>query len=109
MANHALSPAVGLIEHERIRQIQVERYSAEHDDAHCNGELAMAAACYASPHPVFCKADYKSGVAFLDPWPFDKEYDRRGEYGPVRRLVVAAALIAAEIDRLLREKDRAAH
>lgn len=31
---------------ERQRQQSVEGWTPEHDDDHCNGELAMAAVCY---------------------------------------------------------------
>lgn len=37
------------ISRERQRQIEVEGWTAEHDNAHPNGELAKAAACYANP------------------------------------------------------------
>jgi hypothetical protein len=38
---------------ERLRQIMTEGYSAEHDDGHIHGELAMAAACYAAPERLY--------------------------------------------------------
>ena len=95
---------------ERARQLDVEGWTAKHDDAHLDGELAWAAVCYAAPEKVFVHNVYarSSGDAhaFADPWPFDEEWDKR-ELTPtpeerIRQLEKAGALIAAEIDRLLR-------
>lgn len=106
-----------LIAKERRRQIQVEGWTAEHDDAHRNGELALAAICYASPRAVYARGDRATGVSFDDPWPFDPDWDKRPfdgntirdpeEWTSAKRLdllVKAGALIAAEIDRLRRKK-----
>jgi len=119
------SPGVALIAKERARQVEVEGWSTEHDDQHRAGGLAMAAICYAAPKRVFVKSKGRNGaVSFDDPWPWDDMYDKRmrtatvkasknfgipdpKEYTPEERLdmlVKAGALIAAEIDRLLREK-----
>ena len=84
---------------ERMRQIQVEGWSPEHDDQHAVGELAAAAACYCHPEP--CMDDTR-GVPFSWPWVrrWWKPTDRR------RDLVKAGALILAEIERLDRiERD----
>jgi hypothetical protein len=84
---------------ERLRQIMAEGFTAEHDDGHIHGELAMAAACYAAP----------GGIYDLHPvWPWDGE-DKRPDHTPtdddrIRLLEKAGALIAAEIDRLLRKQ-----
>ncbi|MCM0757438.1 hypothetical protein M7775_02505, partial [Sporomusa sphaeroides DSM 2875] len=40
---------IELIAAERQRQISQEGWTPEHDDQHANGELALAAACYAIP------------------------------------------------------------
>ena len=112
---------VELIAEERIRQVVVERWSTKHDDDHDEGELALAAVCYASPQPLFVKTDLLQGVSFIDPWPWDhdSDSDKRSFMTendpqelipnadvelPLRRrmLVKAGALIAAEIDRLNR-------
>jgi hypothetical protein len=81
---------------ERQRQINVEGWTAEHDDEHANGCMASAAACYALA--AYLGNDWKP----TRHWPWDekcwKPKDRR------RNLVIAGALIAAEIDRI----DRAA-
>ncbi len=91
---------------ERREQINAHGWTAEHDDEHGNGELAMAAACYAAPHRLYQKNDYADGVTYMDPWPWDEKWDRRPHEGnavrsnfhdgPEKRralLVKAAALI----------------
>lgn len=73
-----MKTAIELIAEERQRQIDAEGYSAEHDDEHTDDDLRWAASCY-----------------LLHSWkPADE----------VRNLVKAAALIAAEIDRLQRSE-----
>lgn len=91
---------------ERQRQVSEEGWSATHDDSHNNGELAAAAACYASPHRAFKAVDgvgrgYKPYTVYRDLWPWIDQWwkpkDRR------RDLVQAGALIIAEIERLDRQ------
>jgi len=91
---------VQLIADERKRQVEKEGYVAAHDDQHTNGELAIAGSIYASPARLRFFLLYKTSPLN---WPFDD-----GEYKPVpqdrvKELVKAGALIAAEIDRLLRD------
>ena len=40
---------------ERQRQVSVEGWTPQHDDEHKDGEMAIAAACYAAPYSI--KAD----------------------------------------------------
>lgn len=84
---------------ERFRQIEKEGWTPEHDDAHGNGEMSVAAACYAMMRPSYHSP--LNGLA-RQIWPWSVEWwkptDRR------RNLVKAGALIVAEIERL----DRAA-
>ncbi len=104
---------VEMIARERKRQIDEEGFTSSHDDCHALGEIAMAAACYAAPELIFTRSDYAYGVSFQDPWPWGSPYDKRPRKGNVvspncprkkriTLLVKAGALIAAEIDRLLR-------
>lgn len=87
-----LRGGVGLIAHERIRQVEAEGYTDDHDDDNGDsGQLATAAAVYA----------LGSDDEIKIPWPWCGEPkftpgDRR------RELVKAGALIVAEIDRLAR-------
>jgi hypothetical protein len=82
---------------ERARQIDVEGWTTEQDDALEFEELPIAAACY-------ILADAYDSVP--DPWPFAADWwkpkDRR------RNLVRAAALLVAEIERMDRAAERAA-
>lgn len=96
---------VELIGAERQRQIEAEGWSASHDDSHSLEELAWAAACYAAPGEVRTLVYGKTTGELLwasDPWPWEAEWDKRGQSPRVRDLVKAGALIAAEIDRLSR-------
>lgn len=70
---------------ERRRQIDAEGYTLEHDDAHVHGEIANAAADYALP-----------GQSPLSgSWAADKALKPRRQ-----QLVIAGALILAEIERI---------
>ncbi len=87
---------------ERERQISQEGWTPEHDDNHGNGELAIAAACYAR---FAADTAYLGGNATrrLSPpkdWPWDHEWWK--PHASIHDLVRAGALIAAEIDRLRR-------
>jgi hypothetical protein len=105
---------------ERKRQIEVEGWTPEHDDAHKDGSLALAAACYAMFASVSDAAreatEMSAGLtvsgnampgwaAWLQIWPWDRKWwkpkDRRSD------LVRAGALIFAEIERLDRAEEKA--
>lgn len=116
-----MKTGVELIEKERRRQVEREGYTPEHDDGHDGGEIAMAAACYASPDLIYVEERHVNSIGFIDPWPWDECDDKRPHKGnevlPNHRLTIAArihqlvkagALIAAEIDRLQRLKVRPA-
>lgn len=92
-AEGAMAQALYDLLAERLRQVDDEGWSPEHDDQHAVGELAAAAACYCHPEP--CMDDTR-GVPFSWPWVrrWWKPTDRR------RDLVKAGALILAEIERL---------
>lgn len=97
---------------ERLRQVEEEGWTPEHDDVHESGELAAAAACYAY-HTTSMRAAGYSVTRYEDRppldlyhpyrsmWPWDEAWwkpkDRR------RDLVRAGALIVAEIERLDRQ------
>jgi len=84
------------IAEERQRQIEKEGYAPEHDDEHQGFELAKAAECYLN-------AAMGENLGILDLyWPFSDGWKRSED--PIRNLVKAGALIAAEIDRLERAK-----
>ena len=98
------SPGAALIAQERIRQISVEGYTPEHDVLHAdNKALAWGAFCYLERAAQDKIPQDDPSVAHL--WPFN-----RSQWKPkptrIRNLVIAAALVAAEIDRLWREGER---
>lgn len=86
---------VELISAERRRQVEQERWSAQHDDSHIDESLARAAACYAMPARF--RARHKRGL-----WSWASKWWKPTPNDRVRELVKAGALIAAEIDRLTR-------
>lgn len=112
---------------ERERQISEEGWTLEHDDDECEyEELAWAAVCYAAPSKVtadkitlvgqwdcncrsvgecYCLTYGKEFENVRDPWPWDDSWDKRDKHDRIRQLTIAGALIAAEIDRLLRKED----
>jgi hypothetical protein len=81
---------------ERARQISVEGWTPDHDDAHNRGELARAAACYALSASLRDAARASKWWPSLWPWSQSwwKPTNRR------RDLVKAGALLLAEIERL---------
>jgi hypothetical protein len=102
-----IGDGVDLISEERVRQLTAG-WTPAHDDSHDDGALAAAAACLAG----------EETAAASSIWPDDDRswiYQLRAKHavqGPrdsarwtrtrVRQLVIAGALIAAEIDRLER-------
>lgn len=102
---------VRLVAVERDRQMSVEGWTPEHDDAHANGELLQAANCYAIAGLYLEKPDHAGEMVGLAPdlrfppnnWPWDASWWKPDFNDPKRNLVKAAALIVAEIDRLLRK------
>lgn len=79
---------------ERWEQVYFHGWTAEHDDKHDRGEIALAAARYATPPED--REDMK--------WPWDAHWFKADK--PRReQLVVAGALIVAEIERLDRVEE----
>jgi len=96
---------VGLILRERRRQMTDEGWDEAHDDRHAQGELAWAAVCYAAREPVYTMLRGEH-VSFFDPWPWDDAWDKRGQHNWYRRIQIAGALLAAELDRIRRRRER---
>lgn len=98
---------------ERLRQVKAEGWTPEHDAQHVNGELAMAAACYAAPMPIFVEKGPANGFFsdeasehYADAWPWEHEADKRKKHSRIHRLEIAGALCAAQLDVLLSEHVR---
>lgn len=106
---------ISLIAAERERQVSMEGWTPEHDDQHKDGGLALAAADYAFVSTLYQPrtdgydnelknaTDFKLGTFAGDIahnlWPWDFQWWK--PKAPIRDLVRAGALIAAEIDRRL--------
>jgi len=92
------------IAEERRRQIESEHWTPRHDLQHDCGELVDAAICYAvngGSEKVAVETWDARSPKRCDPWwPWADERDKRDKHGRQRSLVIAGALIAAEIDRL---------
>lgn len=85
-----------LITAERTRQIHDEGWTPEHDHGHDRGQLIDAALSYLRAainpgHPAMQTPPQE--------WPWEPAWWKPADH-PIRNLVKAGALIAAEIDRL---------
>lgn len=91
MKGYRISQAIKLIERERNRQIERLGFGAEDDAEYTGQQLRQAAMAYLIP---VRHAD----TPFI--WPWSPSSYKPGTY--LRNLVKSGALVAAEIDRLLR-------
>lgn len=103
-----MKTGIQLITEERKRQISKEGWTAEHDDEHSSGELNDAALAYAFAaaeqtrgENLECVQTLAESTNLPKPWPWELQWWKPSE-DPIRNLVKAGALIAAEIDRLQR-------
>lgn len=106
-----MKTGIELITEERARQVRLG-FDATHDDMHTKGEIAKAAGTYLKYHAVTqspLAEMHKAGlitnmvdITVRGLWPWDFESFRPSD-DPVRNLVKAGAMIAAEIDRLNRK------
>jgi hypothetical protein len=108
-----------LIASEYAQQIGEEKPEQPVDD----GQLALAAACYASPEQLYKLDGGDDDCVMADPWPWQRRHDRRQQIGErklyggtlpadpasctveerIDVLARAGALIARELDRLLED------
>lgn len=95
VGNISTGNGVAGIARERVRQVVDEWFGAVHDSAHTDGELALAAAAYA-----LMSRDSYSEIAFSI-WPFEAMWLKTEKHSRIKKLVIAGALIAAEIDRIV--------
>jgi hypothetical protein len=92
---------IELVAAERKRQIEEEGWTAKHDDQWVNGELVEAAIAYEAPSPdKGAVVDWRRLL-----WPWDRE-NYKPEEDRIRELTKSAALVVAEIDRLIRLRNR---
>jgi hypothetical protein len=99
------------VQEERERQIRKEGFTLAKDDKHTRGELAQAAASYVLPRSDGAGHYRVMGAGSEIPrrvlWP--SSFTPRADYykGRRRELIIAAALIIAELERLHRAGDSA--
>lgn len=98
---------VELIAVERQRQVDDEGWTYAHDDEHQAGELAEAATCYSMAALYNTQGWNPKRVIERISWPWEIDHWKPSD-DPIRNLVKAGALIAAEIDRLQRKVARKA-
>lgn len=104
---HKMKTGTELIAEERARQIQSEGWTADHDDGHRRLQMTRAAACYLlntwekSKLEESATGRHVVAAAVNVLWPWEQEWWKPSS-DPVRNLVKAGALIAAELDRLQR-------
>lgn len=100
-------PGVAMILEERMRQKTEEGFTSLHDDMHDRAELADAAGCYCAMATLNIQIggtdDMAEGCPPSSAWPFNTE-DWKPSADPIRNLTRAGALIAAEIERLIRQR-----
>lgn len=87
-----------LVAKERTRQIVQKGYTAEHDDEHVDGELADAAACYVTDNTEY--------IDLSEMWPWSFEFFKKEDHDRKQQLIIAAAFINAEYDRILRAEQK---
>ncbi|MEB6160130.1 hypothetical protein MXF36_10095 [Pseudomonas aeruginosa] len=85
------------VQAERRRQVEVEGWTPEHDDAHSHGEMARAAACYALAGSS-APNDGTAALLVSLAWPWDEQWWKPSTAR--RDMVKACALALAEIERL---------
>lgn len=91
---------------ERHRQVCVEGYDPEHDDTHTQGEIAMAAVCYAMPpdsRELLMSMVHPKGALWWWPWSASSYKPSAGtKEGRLREIAKAGALLLAEYERISR-------
>ncbi len=95
-----ISPFMLAVMAERRRQVEVEGWTAEHDDRHDAGELADAGACYAQCAGVNAAENSTPPTS----WPWEPEWWKPSGFR--RDLVKAGALVVAEGEKHDRQKRR---
>lgn len=101
-----------MIAAERSRQVLCEGFTPEHDDTHNGGQLSWAASAYASVGSAVIRGataeEFPLDMMLCEgDWPGCEGWDSwwKPSDDPIKNLVKAGALLAAEIDRLLRSRE----
>jgi len=93
---------------ERLRQIQVEGWTPEHDDLSTDGSLSLASAMYIMSEEQRLEELSKTNDPMVPPtgWPWLVEYWKPTPDNRIRELEKGIALGMAEIDRLERKEEQ---
>jgi len=83
---------------ERARQKR-KGYSPDHDDDHDDESLLQAARCFLFGTP-YSRVDHRNTELAGPPWPWDPVFDTRAKHSRRKQLIIAMALICAEVERL---------
>lgn len=106
----AQGPGIQLFLEERVRQQVVEGFNKEHDDAYNKmpGTLTMAAICYATMGGSSDKLRDMLRPCKPKYWPWGLQWWKPGRDNTaasrIRELTKAGTLLAAEIDRIIRQE-----
>lgn len=101
-----MSNFLELVAKERIRKIVDKGYTREHDDEHTKGELADAGACYAANNDNLWAFGEYGQTGLKEVWPWDYEFFKKEEHDRKQQLIIAAAFINAEYDRIIRAEQK---
>lgn len=103
-----MSNFLQLVAKERTRQIVEKGYTREHDDEHTDGSIADAAACYASTHDMLRYAQPWGQTKMVHGvvWRWSPKYFKKNEHDRKQQLIIAAAFINAEYDRIVRAEKK---
>lgn len=98
-----MTKAIELIAAERQRGIEKEKYDADHDDEHVAGHIAQGGIAYVMAF-IRQHNEKRPDLDFVREmyWPFEASTWKPGDR--VRNLVKAGTMIAAELDRELRDR-----
>lgn len=97
MLDQASVIALADIAAERVRQVEAEGWTPEHDDKHASGEMAKAAAAYALAPHTGSRVEHPDSPSW---WPWSITWWKPKSLH--RNQVRAGALLVAELARHLR-------
>lgn len=94
-----------LVKAERQKQINKHGYTPEHDDEHTDGSIADAGACYAATIYIW-REDPEEPGEVCPVWPWEAKFFKQEEHDRKQQLIIAAAFINAEYDRIVRAEQK---
>lgn len=95
-----------LVAKERTRQIVEKGYTAKHDDEHTDGSIADAGACYAANNDNLWAFGEYGQTGLKEVWPWNYEFFKKEDHDRKQQLIIAAAFINAEYDRIVRAEQK---